>query len=224
MKKITRKTVSVLLALLLIFSAAAFGITASASGFLTINNGEVTYCNKNAVGAIEIPSTVTKIRSSAFSGCNAITEVTVPSSVTSIGSNAFDGCTALKKVVIEGSNCKISSKAFNSCSSLEEITLPSKLSAIEDGTFADCISLKSISIPSTVTLIGAEAFSMCQSLTEMVIPASVKTIRAVVVKNNEKRAANPFVGCTGITSFTVESGNSVYSSDKGVLYGPLESP
>ncbi len=224
MKRIAKKSVSILLVLLIVFSAAAFGMTASANSFLTINSGVLTYCNKNAVGAVEIPSTVTQIRSSAFSGCNAITEVTVPSSVTSIGSNAFDGCTSLRRVVIEGSNCEIGSRAFNSCGSLEEITLPSNLSAIEDGTFANCISLKSVNIPSTVTLIGAEAFSMCQSLTEMDIPASVKTIRTVKVNNEDKIAANPFVGCTQIKAFTVESGNTVYSSVDGVLYGPIESP
>lgn len=39
-----------------------------------------------------IPSSVTTIGNSAFSGCTGLTSVTIPNSVTSIGSSAFDLC------------------------------------------------------------------------------------------------------------------------------------
>lgn len=214
MNRIIKKAAAIILSLLMLISCASmFGASASTDIF-TISGGVLTRCSSSAAGVIDnIPSTVTEIKGSAFSGCNAITEVVIPSSVTKIGANAFDSCTSLKKVTIQNANCTIGSAAFIHCSALTDITLPSKLKQIPNEAFNDCTSLSSIAIPSTVTLIGKEAFKTCRSLTEIEIPASVKTIRA-----------NAFLGCSGIKEFIVNSGNTVYSSVNGVLYGPLESP
>jgi hypothetical protein len=46
-------------------------------------------------GTAVIPSSVTSIEHSAFSGCTGLTGVTIPGSVTSIGDFAFSGCRAL---------------------------------------------------------------------------------------------------------------------------------
>lgn len=214
MKGYFRKSLSLLIAMVLLISAVAVSGVSAATANYTISAGVLTKCLTSASGVVDdIPSTVTEIKSGAFKNCNAITEIIIPSSVKKIGSNAFDSCTSLKKVSILNPSCTIGSAAFIHCSALESITLPSGLTQIPNEAFFDCTSLKSISIPSGVTLIGKEAFNMCRSLTEITIPASVKTIRI-----------NAFLGCTGIKSFKVESGNSVYSAVGGVLYGPLESP
>lgn len=214
MKGIAKKTLSLLLTLIIVSSfVALFGASANVSNY-TISAGVLTKCLTSASGAVnDIPSTVTEIKGGAFKNCSSITEVVIPSSVKKIGNNAFDSCTSLKKVTFEGSVCTLGTAAFIHCSALENITLPSGLTEIPNEAFYDCTALKSITIPSGVTLIGKEAFNMCRSLTAVTIPASVKTIRA-----------NAFLGCSGIKSFTVAGGNTVYSSVGGVLYGPFVSP
>ena len=51
-------------------------------------------------GAYTIPSSVTSIGNSAFSGCEGLTNVTIPSSVTSIENGAFRECTGLRSVTL----------------------------------------------------------------------------------------------------------------------------
>lgn len=221
MKKITRAT-AIFLACLIAFCSMAF-VNASASTDLkiSINSDDgyayVSDCSERASGVIEIPETysgfpVTAIYENAFQNCGQITEITVPASITRIGANAFDTCTSLKKVVISNASCEIGAAAFAYCSALESIELPSQLKTIPNEAFGHCLSLKSIEIPSTVTLIGTEAFRMCTSLTQIDIPASVTAIRI-----------NAFLGCSAVKAFSVDSGNSVYSSKNGVLYGPFKS-
>lgn len=71
-------------------------------------------------------------------------------------------------------------------------------------------------IPSSVTYEGNEyrvvrianvAFFGCTSLTSVTIPASVKHIGDEV-----------FCDCTSLTTITVDGGNTVYSSEGGVLF------
>ncbi len=219
MKKII-KSAAVFLACLIAFCSMSIA-GASASTDLEIKTGEgfayVNDCSERASGVIEIPETynglpVTAIYAEAFKNCGQITEITIPASITKIGANAFNSCTALKKVVILNESCEIGAAAFVYCSTLESIELPSQLKTIPNEAFGHCLALESITIPSTVTLIGTEAFRMCTSLTQIDIPASVTAIRL-----------NAFLGCSSVKSFNVASGNSVYSSKNGVLYGPQRS-
>ena len=48
-----------------------------------------------------IPSSVTSIGDSAFSGCSSLTQITIPSSVTSIGYSTFYGCSSLHPDIIQ---------------------------------------------------------------------------------------------------------------------------
>jgi len=60
---------------------------------------------------------------------------------------------------------------------------------------------------STFTSIGGEAFSGCTNLTSITIPDSIKSI-----------GGEAFYGCTSLTAINVDSNNTNYSSDQGVLY------
>lgn len=221
MKKIA-KAVSVLLAMIFALSGLSVSVYAAGESSLTItvydDIAAVTSCYDFASGVIDIPAEkdgvpVVMISAGAFENCNKITQVNIPASVTKIGDNAFESCTSLKKVVFAGTSCNIGAAAFKYCSALEEITLPSALKAIPDEAFYDCKGLASISIPSTVEVIGKEAFRICSGMTQVDIPASVKVIKK-----------NAFLGCTAVTAYNVASGNEVYSSVDGVLYGPYQSP
>ena len=220
MKKIAKIT-GVMLAVIMALSCFVLPAWAAGESSLTIRIYDdfavVTSCTSTASGTIDIPSTysgvsVTHIGNGAFSGCTRITEVNIPASVTDVGSNAFDGCDMLKTVNFAGETVGIASAAFNNCTSLESINLPSKLKAIPERMFYGCSSLASIEIPSTVTSIGKEAFGICKSLEAVSIPAAVTSIDK-----------NAFIGCSKVSAYNVASGNTVYSSSGGVIYGSYKS-
>ena len=78
----------------------------------------ISYAGKNK--NIVIPSNITKIGDSAFSGCGIAT-VTIPTSVTEIGSSAFSS-NKLKTLVIPNSVVTIKLSAFQG-NRLEEVTI-----------------------------------------------------------------------------------------------------
>ena len=181
-------------------------------------------CCTSVQGDIVIPNSVTRIGSSAFSGCSGLTSVTIPNSVTSIGSSAFRGCSGLTSVTIPNSVTSIGDEAFRSCSGLTSpiynvhvfaymptsysgaYTIPDGIESIAGNAFAGCSSLTSVTIPNSVTSIGYRAFSGCSGLTSVTIPNSVTSI-----------GSNVFQVCTGLTSITIS--NSVTSIGSNVFQG-----
>ena len=103
---------------------------------------------------------------------------------------------------------KIDVEAFIGSVNLSKVKLPenSKFTNISDYVFSNT-ALKSITIPSSVVSIGMSVFSKIDELTKIVIPSSVTSI-----------GSNAFGGCTNLADIKVESMNTVYSSDNGVLY------
>jgi GH24 family phage-related lysozyme (muramidase) len=62
----------------------------------------ITYPAANAQASYTIPSSVTDIKSYAFSGCPNLTSVTIPSSVISIEDSAFYSCSGLTSAIFQG--------------------------------------------------------------------------------------------------------------------------
>ncbi len=158
---------------------------------------QVTEINESAFSgcsgltSINIPSSVTSIGSSAFSG-SGLTSINIPSSVTSIGSSAFSGCSSLTSVTIPSSVTSIGSSAFSDCSSLSSITIPSSVNSW-DNAFYNCSGLTNVSIEEGVTGIGQSTFKNCTGLTTAYIPNTVTSI------GNEA-----FSGCTNLKDITSE--------------------
>ena len=141
-------------------------------------------------------------------GKNVIAKVVIPSSVTSIGSSAFSGFGNLKEVYYLGTvndwlNIRFSNDTSNPMSYganlyindtlLEEIkandfTDGKNITRISDYAFYNCKSLQSITIADTVETIGSRAFSGCSSLQSITVPGSVTSIGSLV-----------FYGCSSIT-------------------------
>lgn len=220
MKKIT-KILSLILTAVLVFGGLAVSAFAAGEDALTINVYDgfavVAACRQTATGVIDIPSSygevpVTNIGDGAFADCNGITQVNIPASVKKVGISAFANCTSLKRVDFAGSACTLGESVFAHCGALTDISLPSSLKTIPENAFFDCSALVSINIPDTVETIDKEAFKICDSVKTFNIPASVSYI-----------GKNAFIGCASVTAYNVASGNTVYSSADGVLYGPYSS-
>ena len=149
---------------------------------------------------------VTRIGSSAFSGCTGLTSITIPDSVTSIGGEAFYKCTGLTSITIPDSVTSIAYCAFYKCTGLTRVTIGNGVTSIGRYAFEDCSSLTSIIIPDGVTSIGSCAFENCRSLTSITIPDSVTSIGYCA-----------FYKCTCLTSITI--GNGVTSIGYEAFYG-----
>ncbi len=193
--------------------------------------------------SVTIPNTVTNTGEYAFWGCSGLTSVTIPNSVTSIGSGAFAGCRRLTTVTIPNSVTSIGGFAFSGCSGLISISIPQSVTSIGDYAFGDCSGLTEINvesantnyasengvlfnkdkttivcypagkaettytIPNSVTSIGSSAFAYCSGLTSVTIPNSVTSIGDYA-----------FGGCSKLSEIYVESANTNYESQDGVLF------
>ena len=116
-----------------------------------------------------IPSSVTKISSSAFSGCSGLTSLTIPYGVTSIDWGTFYGCSGLTSLTIPYGVTSIGGQAFSGCSGLTSFTIPSSVTEIGKEAFYGCRGLASLTIPSSVTSIGDGAFVECTGLTSIYV-------------------------------------------------------
>lgn len=169
-----KKTLSVILAALIVFSAltfAPFSVSAVTSGDYTYkilddNTIEITKYSGNAVDLV-IPKTidgytVTQIGKKAFYSCKGLTEIIIPDSITRIGSNAFSNCTNLEKVTLPESITLIDNGAFTYCTALTEVNIPKSISSLDNHVFSHCTSLREIYIPDTLTEIKTYAFAGCE--------------------------------------------------------------
>ena len=118
---------------------------------------------ESSIKNIIIPESVTKIGSSAFSGCWNLRTVSFKGktkSVTKIGTAAFSGCRNLRKVSFKDRKgiTKIPANCFRGCTSLQTISLPSSIRTIEDSAFEKS-GLKTLTLPSSVRLVNNDAFA-----------------------------------------------------------------
>lgn len=136
-----------------------------------------SYCFANCgFESFEIPNSVTRVYSYAFSGCRRLTNIAIPNSVTEIQGSAFKYCTRLTSVTIPSGLKWLGNSMFYGCSGLTSVTIPDSVTSIGDSAFCDCIGLTSVTIPNSVTSIGSYAFYGCSGLTSVTIPDSVESI------------------------------------------------
>ena len=152
---------------------------------------EITRCDYNAKGAVEIPTKikdikVTSIGNEVFFGCSELTSIEIPSSVTSIRDYAFSSCSGLTGIEIPSSVTKIGEAAFSGCSRLTSINVEAGNEVYDSRDNCNAIikkatntliqGCKNTKIPLSVTSIGNYAFYDCSGLTGIEIPSSVTSI------------------------------------------------
>ena len=146
-----------------------------------------------------------------------ITQVVIQNGVTSVGQRVFDGCSNLTSITIPASVTSIDRSAINGCSKLTTINVAIDNANFfaENGVLFDKNKTQLLLysagktestyvVPNTVTDING-AFN--GSLTSVDIPASVTSFGWRIFGN-----------CKLLTSINVESENTTYSSENGVLF------
>ena len=127
---------------------------------------------------------VTQIGAGAFAYNEDIKSIEMPDTVTIIKSEAFHGCTSLSAVSLSQNLESIEDGAFLRCTKLSDISLPPSLNSIGYSVFANCIKLSKIALPDALNSLGLQAFEDCTSLKYIKIPPSITTIEFATFKNS----------------------------------------
>lgn len=216
------------------FSSSSFTAVIIPEGVTSIGAG--SFMNCSSLTDITVPDSVEEVGRSAFSGCSKLLYIE-RLGVRYLG-NEKNPYVILVKArngidtsyeVPEGTKCILDS-AFDSFDKITEITLPKTLTFIGYRAFRYCESLEKITIPDETVFVGAEAFSGCSSLLEANVGnglyelsermfyscAALRTLS--LGKSIDKIGEDAIQGCSSLESISVDSGNSFFKSDSGVLY------
>ena len=197
----------------------------SRNGLLLTKDGTTLVQGIN--GDVVIPSGVTHIADSAFSGFSGLTSVSIPSSVKEIGDEAFRGCTGLTSVTIPANVTGIDGGTFFGCSGLTNFTVDAAnesyvsrngLLLTKDGSVLIRGVNGDVVIPPGVREIGDGAFLDCAGLTSVAIPDGVTRIGdgafsgCIGLENVDipgsvmEIGSETFSGCTSLTGVTIPDG------------------
>lgn len=184
---------------------------------------------------VTLPSFITTLGDSAFTGSTNLKEIKGIEQVTSIGENVFSGCTKLETITLNDQLKIIEERAFYGCTSLKEITLPNSINTIGSEAFSGCTSLTTIKAEGEYTSSGGEgihydAFSECNSLKSVTIPKSIETVdgfdksrtkaeylTSVTLQEGNKTIAYNAFGDTGLAAIEIPA--SVTSIELSAFVG-----
>ncbi len=169
--------------------------------------GSYAFANCIGLTSVSLPEGLTEMTLGTFFGCTGLVSVSFPSSLKSFGTGTFEGCTGLTSLSLPENLADTGWGAFRDCTGLVSVDFPSGLTNIGRETFWGCTNLPSVDLPENLASIGDDAFYTCSSLASIDLPASLSSFGSGV-----------FSGCTGLTSINVDSGNSFYCSQDGILF------
>lgn len=186
--------------------------------FETDNPYTSTTFGYKSIKNITIPSGVTSIDDSAFSGCTGMTSVVIPNGVTRIGSYAFLD-TRISSMTIPNTVTYIGSQIIwninKGNSPLKRINsdtdgvanLPDSLSNVGDRLLIMAKNITSVHIPTNASTIDNQ-FAQDSNITSLVIPSGVTRI-----------GSSAFARCSGLTSVDIQTNNPNVLSGEGIFSG-----
>lgn len=132
---------------------------------------------------VVLPTGLTTIMSSAFETSNIIS-VNIPSTVSRIDSNAFSNCEYLTSVTFCTTDLKLLSKeCFKNCYILKSINIPEGVEEIGEECFCSCTSLSNVTFPTTLKSIKKRAFKNTE-LSNIKLPDGVTELGHECFYNN----------------------------------------
>ena len=197
------------------------------------------------------------IGNEAFLGNTTITKINIPDTIQEIGVNAFKNCGKLNTITFSTNTggLTINNDAFTGCSSITTVNINNiaywlKISFLNEGAnplkasttaglYVNSSKITSLSPPSGITEIKKYSFSGYSGLTTITLNSEIKKLgdkcfsgtgitTIKITKNISSIGNGVFSGCTGLGSFSVESGSAYYSvpsdsyclvSDKTIIAG-----
>ena len=154
-----------------------------------------------------IPNSVTNICSEAFGDCNTLTSVTIPNSVTSIGSSAFARSYKLS-VTIPNSVTSIGYDAFRE---IKTIIYSGNVSGKPWGA-------------RTYGIVADEDGFVYYDIKKTKLVAYIGNASSITIPNSVTSISfYAFYGCSKLTDINVESANTAYTSENGVLFNKAET-
>jgi hypothetical protein len=204
--------------------------------------------NCRGLTSVTIPVGVTVFNQAAFAGCTGLTAINVasgntalqsingvvfnaagtilhqypagkpgayviPDGVTTLTQQAFEGATLLTAITFPatgftGGAQGIPAWTFSGCTALQSVNIPAGVTQLQMGVFQNCTNLTSVTFDGTPTLttIGGDVFRNT-GLTSFTVPATTTSIQG-----------SAFAGCNNLTAINVNSENTTFFSNDGVLY------
>ena len=222
-----KKSLSLILALILIISCIPFATALNYNGFVYVDNGDGT-CNitgyndfysedvvipstingltvvsitgfrqKNSVRYVFIPDTVEEIAAYAFYNCKKLYSVAIGDGVKVIGKSAFNNCVELTSVNLCNTEV-LGDMAFYGCTKLEWLNCGPALKHIGTRAFWNAKKLNYLKLSPVLETIGDYAFSNCEALPSPTFPDSLKSI-----------GLSAFSNCKAIETITFGTGELI---------------
>lgn len=221
MKNIFKKSISILLTLLILISIAPTSVVTYAGD--TVDSGDgITWSFDGETlvvgGSGELSSTYTSTEEWK-SMQNKCASVLIEGDVTIIGDNAFKGFTAVKKVEVASQLETVGKYAFSDCTAIEEINLPDSVTVIGDYAFSGCTALKDFQFPENLIKINKWAFKGCNCFDNkaLVLPDTLQKVALGAFSGaNITSLTAPFVG-VGV----IRNEDSLTSYNIGYMFGNM---
>lgn len=119
----------------------------------------------------------------------------------------FFNCKALVNLHLPNNATNVGAYALADCHRLSALSLPNSVTSFGPYAFQNDISLLRMPMPNSLATIGKMAFYGCNGITELTIPQHVREIGDGIL-----------MACENIARINVESGNTNFNSQDGVLY------
>jgi len=194
------------------------GITAISSNMFTncsslteiITRANASDIPTGVEGKVVLPTTLTEVGFSSFSGCSALTKVILPDSVQSASGSAFSGCSSLSTFISGKKLSTFGANVFQGCTSLSyivcepetsdlvaddyvgELVLRDSITVIPESMFHSCSGLLGVEIPESSVNIGNSAFYGCSNIPQITLSLNTTTLGSAI-----------FYGCSNLEEVTL---------------------